>query len=292
MPLHQARAHHPPASSIPAGVSAQSLPLTKQHPSGESQGNADVAHELAAACVRLKRRLASASPPLVTTHFILGPWAQVCAQQAAMRRSDSAAANDAMDVAIDLIWSTDAARSRADSPTLAAMIPCLVERLDAGMTAAGVPSRQREAWLDQFAGLHMETMRRTTGSGSDSGPITVDLKLDEEWPGVDEYDAAVPIPEPPPTSEVAAPAVPGSESEPEPEPKVGDTFSLQLQEKWVAAKLLWISGNGKFLFFTSAHGSGSHSFTRRTFLKMRRDGLVRPIQTVHPLFAGAIGLPG
>lgn len=194
-----------------------------------------------------------------------------------------------MDVAIDLIWSTDAARSRADSPTLAAMIPCLVERLDAGMTAAGVPSRQREAWLDQFAGLHMETMRRTTGSGSDSGPITVDLKLDEEWPGVDEHDVAVPIPESPPTSEVAASGSPGPESEPE--PKVGDTFTLQLQEKWVAAKLLWISGNGKFMFFTSAHGGGSHTFTRRTFLKMRRDGLVRPIQEP-PLLVAAIGLPG
>lgn len=281
---------HSPSSSPPASVksaitkgkSKPRLQATTVAPN-PPYGAASLEFELATARTKLERRLDSAQPPLAIRHFVLGPWARVCAHEASTRPADATAPSDAMDVAIDLIWSTDAARSRLDSPTMTAILPGLVKRLAAGLVALGLSSEQRKAWLNQLAGLHMTAMRRAIGASSDSGPITVDLELDGELSSRVEFDMTLSGHECTPSSvepDAECPALLR-------QLKVGDTFDMQLQGSGVAMRLLWISDNGEFLFFTSAHGGGSHSFTRRTLMKMHREGLMHPITAAGGVVPGA-----
>jgi hypothetical protein len=160
-----------------------------------------------------------------------------------------------MDTAVDVIWSTDAARSRTDSPTLVAMIPELVERVTAGMATLKLSDAMKKAWLDQLAAIQLQALRRPLGTAPTSGPVTVDLALDDELPP-------------------AAPRMATSASGPLGGLQVGDSVTMQLHGDWMDLQLLWMSDNGQFLLFAGG-GDGSHSFTRAALEKMLAEGLLR-----------------
>jgi len=164
-----------------------------------------------------------------------------------------------MDTAVDVIWSTDKARSRADAPTLVAMVPELVERVTAGMAMVKLSDAMRKAWLDQIAAIHLHAMRRPLGEEAIAGPVTVDLELDDELP-----------PPPPPP----APGPPPDASSPLATLQIGDSVSLQLNGEWADLQLLWASDNGYFLLFAGNDGQ-SRSFTRKALEKMVAQGLLR-----------------
>jgi hypothetical protein len=217
--------------------------------------NATLDEHVVAARLRLQRQLDSAQPPSPVKRFILTVWSLVVAQEAAGGAGKPAGAPAAMDIATDLIWSTDAARSRADSPTLLAMMPVLVDQLTAGMATVNLSPALKQAWLGQLAGLHLAALGRATGTEAAAGPITVDLKLDDE----------VDLPTRPVGLDAASPLA---------ELQVGDTLGMQLHGDWVDLQLLWTSDTGQFLLFGGANG-GSHSFTRTALLKMHDQGLLR-----------------
>ena len=217
--------------------------------------NASLEEQVAAARARLQRKLDSAQPPSAVKRFVLTVWSLVVAQEAAARAPDTGAPSPALDIAADLIWSTDAARSRSDSPTLLAMMPVLVDQLSAGMATVDLSTALKDAWLGQLAALHLKALRRPVGAEPEAGPITVDLVLDDE------------IPAAPPVAAGAAAALEDLQ--------VGDTLGMQLHGDWVDLQLLWTSDNGQFLLFSGATGSGSHSFTRNALQKMQRQGLLR-----------------
>jgi Protein of unknown function (DUF1631) len=223
------------------------------------QRNASLETLVAEAKARLQRKLDSAHPPSQTRRFILTLWALVVAQEWAALPADKRRGSPAMDTAVDVIWSTDKARSCTDAPTLVAMIPELVDRVTAGMASVQLSDAMRTAWLDQIAAIHLHAMRRPSGESAAGGPITVDLELDDELP-----------PSPPP----AAPGPPPDAGSPVSRLQVGDSVTLQLNGDWAELQLLWMSENGYFLLFAGA-GDGSHSFTRKALEKMQAQGLLR-----------------
>ncbi len=218
--------------------------------------NASQEELVARARARLQRQLDSAQPPKQVRRFILTLWALVVAQEMAGGDAQAAGTSPTMDVAADLIWSTDAARSRGDAPTLVALVPELVERLTAGMATVQLSDAIRATWLDQLAAIHLHVLRRPTGTEPTSGPVTVDLSLDDALP-----------PAPPPA--------PADSSDPLAALQVGDAVEMQLHGDWISAQLLWTSENGQFLLFSDAVNGGSHSFTRTALRKMLAEGLLR-----------------
>ena len=145
--------------------------------------NASLEELVAQARTRLQRRLDSAHPPSQTKRFILTLWSLVVAQEwATLTAGAPRNTSPAMDTAVDVIWSTDKARSRADAPTLVAMIPELVDRMTAGMATVKLSDAMKKAWLEQIAAIHLHAMRRPLGEEATSGPVTVDLELDDELP--------------------------------------------------------------------------------------------------------------
>ncbi|MEP6503199.1 MAG: DUF1631 family protein [Betaproteobacteria bacterium] len=221
--------------------------------------NASQEELVARARAKLQRQLDSAQPPSAVKRFILTLWSLVVAQEAAARGPEASGTprtSPAMDAAVDLIWSTDAARSRADAPTLVGLIPELVERLTAGMATVQLSEAIRKAWLEQLAAIHLHALRRPAGTAPTSGPVTVDLELDDELP------PAAPAPR------VVDPTDPLGALQ------VGDTVAMQLHGDWMDVQLLWLSDNGEFLLFSGANG-GSRSFTRKALRKLLEQGLLR-----------------
>ena len=221
--------------------------------------NASLEDLVAEARARLQRKLDSAQPPSQTKRFILTLWSLVVAQEWTTLAPGARRNSPAMDTAVDVIWSTDAARSRADSPTLVAMIPELVERLTAGMATVKLSDAMKKAWLEQLAAIHLHAMRRPTGEPSAAGPVTVDLELDDELP-----------PAPPPRAADSQSPIAGLQ--------IGDHVTLQLDGDWTDLQLLWMSDNGYFLLFAGA-GEGSRSFTRKALDKMFEQGLLRTAES-------------
>ena len=221
--------------------------------------NASLEDLVAEARARLQRKLDSAQPPSQTKRFILTLWSLVVAQEWTTLAPEARRNSPAMDTAVDVIWSTDAARSRADSPTLVAMIPELVERLTAGMATVKLSDAMKKAWLEQLAAIHLHAMRRPTGTEAASGPVTVDLELDDELP-----------PAPPPRAADSQSPIAGLQ--------IGDHVTLQLDGDWTDLQLLWMSDNGYFLLFAGA-GEGSRSFTRKALDKMFEQGLLRTAES-------------
>ncbi|MCK9685300.1 DUF1631 family protein [Scleromatobacter humisilvae] len=221
--------------------------------------NASLEELVGQARARLQRKLDSAQPPSKTRRFILTLWSLVVAQEWTTLPVEARRNSPAMDTAVDIIWSTDAARSRADASTLVAMIPELVERVTAGMATVKLSDAMRKAWLDQIAAIHLHAMRRPEGAEAAGGPVTVDLELDDELP-----------PAPPPPAPEPAPDA----SSPLANLQVGDTISLQLHGEWTDLQLLWTSDNGYFLLFAGS-GEASRSFTRKALEKMVAQGLLR-----------------
>jgi hypothetical protein len=217
--------------------------------------NASLEELVAQAKVRLQRQLDSAQPPSQVRRFILTLWSLVVAQEWATLAPDVARSSAAMDTAVDVIWSTDAARSRTDSPTLVAMIPELVARVTAGMATLKLSDAMKKAWLDQLAAIQLHALRRPLGTAPTSGPVTVDLELEDELP-----------PAVPRTATNASGPLAGLQ--------VGDSVSMQLHGDWMDVQLLWMSDNGQFLLFAGG-GDGSHSFTRTALEKMLAQGLLR-----------------
>ncbi|MEO5686491.1 MAG: DUF1631 family protein [Burkholderiaceae bacterium] len=221
--------------------------------------NASLEELVTEARARLQRKLDSAQPPSKTRRFILTLWSLIVAQEWTTLRQDQRRNSPAMDTAVDVIWSTDAARSRADLTTLVAMIPALVDRVTAGMATVQLSEAMRKAWLDQLAAIHLHAMRRPLGTESTSGPVTVDLELDDELP---------PAPSPPPMSPKA------DGSSPVAALQIGDNVTMQLHGDWKDLQLLWMSDNGYFLLFAGS-GDASRSFTRKALEKMFAQGLLR-----------------
>ena len=222
--------------------------------------NASLEELVGQARARLQRKLDSAQPPSQTKRYILTIWSLVVAQEWAALAPDAWRNSPAMDAAVDLIWSTDATRSRADAPTLVAMMPGLVERLTAGMSTVKLSDAMRKAWLDQIAAIHLHAMRRPLGAEATSGPLTVDLELEDELP-----------PAPPPPAE---PAPQPDAASPLANLQIGDTVAMQLHGEWTDLQLLWTSDNGYFLLFAGNDGA-SRSFTRKALDKMVTQGLLR-----------------
>ncbi len=219
--------------------------------------NASLEELVTEARARLQRKLDSAQPPSRTRRFILTLWSLVVAQEWTTLPAPARRNSPAMDTAVDVIWSTDEARSRADAPTLVAMIPELVDRLTVGMATVKLSEAMRKAWLDQLAAIHLHAMRRPHGTSAASGPVTVDLELDDELPPV-----------------VAAPVTSADAGSPVAGLQVGDSVTMQLNGDWMDLQLLWTSDNGYFLLFAGA-GEASHSFTRKALEKMFAQGLLR-----------------
>ncbi len=223
------------------------------------QRNASQEELVAQAKARLQRKLDSAHPPSQTRRFILTLWSLVVAQEWTTLPAEARRNSPAMDTAVDVIWSTDKARSRADAPTLVAMVPELVERVTAGMALVKLSDAMKKAWLDQIAAIHLHAMRRPLGEEAIAGPVTVDLELDDELP-----------PPPPPPAASAPPDT----SSPLASLQIGDSVSLQLNGEWADLQLLWTSENGYFLLFAGNDGE-SRSFTRKALDKMVAQGLLR-----------------
>jgi hypothetical protein len=221
--------------------------------------NASLEELVGQARARLQRKLDSAQPPSKTKRFILTLWSLVVAQEWTALPAEARRNSPAMDTAVDVIWSTDATRSRADAATLVAMIPELVERLTAGMATVKLSEAMKKAWLDQIAAIHLHAMRRPVGAEAAGGPVTVDLELEDELP-----------PAPPPPE----PAPPPDASSPLAGLQVGDTIAMQLNGEWADLQLLWTSDNGYFLLFAGS-GEASRSFTRKALEKMVAQGLLR-----------------
>lgn len=222
------------------------------------QRNATLEDLVAQAKVRLERKLDSAHPPSPTRRFIRTLWALVVAQEWTALPPEARRNSPAMDTAVDVIWSTDKARSRADASTLLAMIPELVERVTAGMATVKLSDAMRKAWLDQIAAIHLHVMRRPEGEQATGGPVTVDLQLDDELP-------PPPPPPPPPPVDATSPVA---------SLQIGDIVTLQLHGEWTDLQLLWVSDNGYFLLFAGA-GDATQSFTRKALEKMAAQGLLR-----------------
>ena len=218
--------------------------------------NASLEDLVGQARARLQRKLDSAQPPSQTRRFIGTLWSLVVAQEWAALPPQAWRNSPAMDTAADIIWSTDAARSSADAPTLVAMVPELVDRLTAGLATVKLSDAMRKAWLEQFAALHRQAMHRPLGADAASGPVTVDLELDDALP-----------PAPPSPAPTADPASPIASLQ------IGDSVMIQLNGEWTDVQLLWRSDNGYFLLFANS-GDGSHSFTRKALEKMFAQGLL------------------
>ena len=219
--------------------------------------NASLEELVGQARARLERKLDSAQPPSKTRRFILTLWSLVVAQEWATLPQEAWRNSPTMDTAVDVIWSTDATRSRADASTLVAMIPELVDRLMAGMATVKLSDAMKKAWLDQLAAIHLHAMRRPLGEEAAAGPITVDLELDDELPPVS-----------------TPPAAPADAASPIASLQIGDSVTMQLHGDWVDLQLLWTSENGYFLLFAGA-AEASHSFTRKALEKMLAQGLLR-----------------
>ena len=229
--------------------------------------NASLEELVAQAKARLQRKLDSAHAPSPTRRFILTLWSLVVAQEWTTLPPERRRNSPAMDTAIDVIWSTDKARSRADAATLVAMIPELVERVTAGMATVRLSDAMKKAWLEQIAAIHLHAMRRPAGEEADAGPVTVDLELDDE----------LPPPAPPAPASMTADA-----ASPVAGLQIGDDVALQLHGEWVDLQLLWMSDNGYFLLFAGS-GDATQSFTRKALEKMAAQGLLRTADSASAL---------
>jgi hypothetical protein len=212
---------------------------------------------------RLQSILDTAAAPAEVMQFLLAHWTAVCSRAAAgncIEDSADLSLPQALEAAATLVWSTDEARTRSDAPALLARLPELQSVLRRGLALIGQARPLQDAWFERLAALHGRVLEPAA------------------TPAPAPASAALPKPAPAAAAD-AAPASPQAlEADVLSAIRVGDSVRLQLKGGWTVVQLLWVSGNGHFLLFSSSNAGRTHSFTRRALQRLADAGMMEPLE--------------
>jgi hypothetical protein len=234
---------------------------------------------------RLRERPDVASAPAHIRRFLVGPWCQVMAANAAV--PDPQNYGDCGDIVNDIVWSAQ--------PRLAAQNPARLERITApllqairsGLASIGYRDTEAQEFVDGLAAAHAKVLGGAT-SHEPPAPAQGDA-------GVDWRQESVPWLAPDELAEsqlmqaghsVPATAFQSTQREPEAEHDAalpsahvdtlqpGHYIEVMVRGSWTRWRLTWSSPHGSMLMFTDAAGQ-PESMTRQMLEKMVELGAVR-----------------
>lgn len=228
--------------------------------------------------------------------FLLQDWVAVLAQTMADPAADEASAQRVLGTVDELLASLVRPATLADRERLRQSLPELVQRLQAGMARIRLPAVRREAVLNELMVVHSLHLRAPPRPRPEPSPLELVRQMqDEPVPEPLRHDEAVD------TNLGNLPTIPmayadmqaGPDVEPDaPTPAAPadlaaawvDALEAQawcklfIQGRWATTRLLWRSDNRQFFMFTSRHGGGMHSLTRRALLRLRSEGLATSVE--------------
>jgi hypothetical protein len=235
--------------------------------------------------------------------FLLQDWVAVLAQTMADPAEDEASAQRVLGTVDALLASLTRPATLADRERLRQSLPELVQRLQAGMDRIRLPAARREAVLNELMVVHSLHLRAPPRPRPEPSPQELVRQMqDEPVPEPLRHDEAVDtnlgnLPTIPmdyaemqasPDAALPAPgtaAVPATQAtSTESAAEWIDTLETQawcklfIQGRWATTRLLWLSDNRQFFMFTSRHGGGMHSLTRRALLRLRSEGLATRVE--------------
>lgn len=254
---------------------------------------------------RLKLDVAVA--PVLVRAFLLGPWAQVVAQEQLDCTSGSSDSRGFLALVDDLIWSVQPKQARRDPVRLVKLIPGMLSTLREGLNLITYPPRRVELFLDELIACHEAVLLQArlareqqpsavpAGDGRDPPALAADAGLAES---VDPEPSVAPWFADAETDEAGyldAEALIGSHEGLSPDEDGSHTVSaadreaaeaesgviaegawveLMLDGRWTRLKLTWCSPHRTLFMFSSTRGR-AHSMSRRSMSKLLASGMIR-----------------
>jgi Protein of unknown function (DUF1631) len=247
--------------------------------------------------------------PVLVRAFLLGPWAQVVAQEQLDCTSGSSDARGFLALVDDLIWSVQPQQARRDPVRLVSLIPGMLSTLREGLGLITFPQRRINLFLDELIACHESVLHQARQAREQQLPPPA-------APAVIEPSQSAPVPD-------AGPAEPD-----DPEPSAMPWFAdgeteeagyleaeslirsqedlpldvslaqdvvpvdleaaeadsgtiaegawveLMLDGSWTRLKLTWCSPHRTLFMFTSTRGR-AHSMSRRSMSRLLASGMIR-----------------
>lgn len=247
------------------------------------------------------------APPVVIA-FLVGPWAQVCAQATLRAPADDLDPGDYKAVVPDLLWSVLPHTTAAAATRLARSLPALLAKLRQGLASIGYTQVQVRRFLDRLAVLHQDALKglpaiAATPDARAQGVHELERLLgsspmaDDGWlapaearttgfmdsvPNTDDkplFMNTQPGTGPGPVEAVAV-AQPGSAPVPAAQPGdlvlgPGSWIELREGDAWTRWQV-WVSPH-KTLLMLSGPGGKTHSMTPRLASAMAQEGVLRVV---------------
>ena len=247
---------------------------------------------------QLGAMLARTSAAPGVQRFITRTWARVVADAAWRSGGNSSEAATAhLKTLEDLLWSVQLPDHPQSRQRLLSLLPSLLKRLQAGMTAIEVPAAEQQGVLDELMQIHAEALR-PGGRTASNAQRPVDLVADAngeagsrradshlgaadwliDFPSMDTVPADLLTS---PADAVASPA-PGLTAL-----RPFDRRRLFLNGRWNHCQLLWRSEHSHYFLFAGETAGRTHSLTHKALERMSTAGLLLPMQS-KPLLQRAI----
>lgn len=222
-------------------------------------------------------RVAGLAVPEAIANFLSGPWAQVLAESQLACADGSLDANGFEALVDDLLWSVQLPLARRNRARLVQLVPGLLVGLNQGLQLIQYPAERIAAFFDVLISIHEQVFegprmppeaRVTPLDPVDSGGHEA---VSGFWMAEDEAQESGYLPE---ELVPAGGPVPSLWSVGDLKP--GVWVGLMVDGAWLRAQLTWASPHRTLFMFVSGRGL-SHSMSRRTMERLRKQGSIRVV---------------
>jgi hypothetical protein len=235
--------------------------------------------------------------------FLQEDWVSVMAHTMSNPGHDELGAQALLGTVDELLASLERPATLEARERLRSDLPDLIRRLQLGMDLVRMPAARREAVLNELMVVHSLHLRAPPKPRTEPSPQEIVRQMQEEEAAPplaqaeDDLDTnlgnlpTMPMAyegDAPPLAEpglvTASPVSTPMPADADPAAAWVDALAqnawckLYIQGRWATTRLLWMSENRQFFMFTSRHGGGMHSLTRRALLRLRSEGLATVVE--------------
>jgi len=221
--------------------------------------------------------------------FVTGAWAKVLAQAMVQFGEQAEPTTGYLKTVDDLLWSLQTPDHPQSRQRLLALLPGLLQRLNAGMALINLPAAERQAVLDALMVVHTEALR--PGGRAPAAALTPEQivqrmrdEVIEDTPAQRPFsDSVIDLAS---MDTVPADFLPTGPMEVSVEQSgrridalaPGQRLRLFLQGRWTRVQLLWRSDQGLYFLFAGERAGVTHSITRRALERLDAAALVAPLE--------------
>lgn len=239
----------------------------------------------------------------VIRRFVTATWARVLAESVQRFGDQSEQTASYLKAVDELLWSLKLPDHPQSRQRLLGLLPCLLQRLRAGMGLIEVSASEQQGVLDELMRLHSEALR----PGSRREPSAVEENLSPEeivrrmreevvvelepFEGPAFSDSLIDLAS---METVPAALMNAEASEPADDPHewvqrmaVGERYRVFLQGAWTQVQLLWRSEQSQFFLFAGETPQRTHSVSLRALERLRAAELLAPLHA-HSLIQRAV----